>query len=77
MRKTLVTTNPIESANDIVKTNARRVKRWNGSEMVLRWIGTGPITAEAQFRRVRGYKQMKLLVAALENDSLSEGKDVA
>jgi len=77
LRKTLVTTNPIESANDIVKTNARRVKRWNGSAMVLRWIGTGLVKAEAQFRRVRGFKQMKRLVAALENDSLSQGKDVA
>ena len=77
LRKTLVTTNPIESANDIVKANAHRVKRWNGSAMVLRWIGTGLVKAEAQFRRVRGYKQMELLVAALENDSLSEGKDVA
>lgn len=77
LRKTLATTNPIESANDIVKTNARRVKRWNGSAMVLRWIGTGLVKAEAQFRRVRGFKQMVLLVAALENDSLSEGKDVA
>ncbi len=77
LRKTLVTTNPIESANDIVKTNARRVKRWNGSVMVLRWVGTGLVKAEAQFRRVKGYKQMNLLVAALENDSLSEGKDVA
>lgn len=77
LRKTLVTTNPIESANDIVKTNARRVKRWNGSAMVLRWIGTGLVKAEAQFRRVRGYKQMELLVAALENESLSADKDVA
>ena len=77
LRKTLVTTNPIESANDIVKANAHRVKRWNGSAMVLRWVGTGLVKAEAQFRRVRGYKQMELLVAALENDSLSEGKDVA
>jgi len=77
LRKTLVTANPIESANDIVKTNARRVKRWNGSAMVLRWVGTGLVKAEAQFRRVRGYKQMELLVAALNNESLSEGKDVA
>ena len=77
LRKTLDTTNPIESANDVVKTNARRVKRWNGSAMVLRWAGTGLVKAEAQFRRVRGHKQMKLLVAALENESLSEGKDVA
>jgi len=45
--------------------------------MVLRWTGTGLVKAEAQFRRVRGHKQMKLLVAALENESLSEGKDVA
>ena len=77
LRKTLVTTNPIESANDIVKTNARRVKRWNGSAMVLRWVGTGLVKAEEQFRRVRGYKQMTLLVTALENAALSEGKDVA
>jgi hypothetical protein len=53
------------------------VKRWNGSAMVLRWVGTGLVKAEAQFRRVRGYKQMELLVAALNNESLSEGKDVA
>jgi transposase-like protein len=77
LRKTLVTTNPVESAIEIVKTNARRVKRWNGSAMVLRWVGTGLVKAELQFRRVRGYKQMHLLVAALTNDSLSEGKDVA
>jgi transposase-like protein len=77
LRKTLVTTNPIESANDIVKSNARRVKRWSSSSMVLRWVGTGLLKAEVQFRKVRGYKQMELLVTALENDSLSEGKDVA
>ena len=77
LRRTLVTTNPVESAIEIVKTNARRVKRWNGSAMVLRWVGTGLVKAERQFRRVRGYKQMHLLIAALENDSLSEGKDVA
>ena len=45
--------------------------------MVLRWVGTGLVKAEAQFRRVRGYKQMELLVAALENEPLSEGKGVA
>ena len=73
----LVTTNPIESAFEIVKTNSRRVKRWNGPSMVLRWIGTGLIKAENQFRRVKGYTAMSKLVAALENESLSEGKDVA
>ena len=77
LRKTLVTTNPIESAFAIVKSNSRRVKRWNGSSMVLRWVGTGLVKAESQFRRVRGYKAMPQLVAALENESVSDGKDVA
>ena len=77
LRKTLVTTNPIESAFEIVKSNSRRVKRWNGSAMVLRWVGTGLVKAENQFRRVKGYKAMPKLIAALENDSLSENKQPA
>lgn len=77
LRKTLQTTNPIESAFEVVKHNARRVKRWNGPSMVLRWVGTGLLKAEEQFRRVKGYKSMPQLIAALENESLSEGKDVA
>ncbi len=77
LRKTLVTTNPIESAFEIVKTNSRRVKRWNGSSMVLRWAGTGLVKAENQFRRVRGYTAMPKLIAALENESLSENKQPA
>lgn len=77
LRRTLVTTNPIESANDIVKAFARRVKRWRGSSMVLRWVGSGLVTAESQFRRVKGHAAMPQLVAALESLSLNESKDVA
>ena len=76
LRKTLTTTNPIESAIEIVKANSSRVKRWNGSAMVLRWMGTGLVKAESQFRRVKGHKAMHQLVAALQNLSLSQGKDV-
>ena len=77
LRKTLMSTNPIESVIEIVKANSSRVKRWNGSAMVLRWMGTGLVKAESQFRRVKGHRQMPQLVTALENLSLSEGKDVA
>lgn len=77
LRKTLVTTNPIESAFEIVKSNSRRVKRWNGSSMVLRWVGTGLVKAENQYRRVRGYKAMPKLITALENQHLSENKRTA
>ena len=77
LRMTLGTTNPIESAFEIVKTNSRRVKRWNGSLMVLRWVATGLVKAENQFRRVKGYTEMPKLIAALENESLSENKQPA
>ena len=77
LRKSLMSTNPIESAIEIVKANSSRVKRWNGSAMVLRWMGTGLVKAETQFRRVKGHKQMPQLVTALENLSLSKDKDVA
>jgi transposase-like protein len=77
LRRTLATTNPIESAFDIVRANARRVKRWNGSEMALRWTGSGLVRAEHQFRRVKGHAAIPALIAALENVSLTESKDVA
>lgn len=77
LRRTLVTTNPIESAIEIAAVNAARVKRWNGAAMVLRWVGTGLLKAEQQFRRVKGHAAMSKLVAALESHSLNESKVVA
>ena len=77
LRRTLITTNPIESAIDIVRSHARRVKRWSGATMVLRWMGSGLVRAENQFRRVKGHESIPALIAALENVSLLEGKDVA
>ncbi len=77
LRRTLLTTNPIESAFDIVRSHARRVKRWNGGAMAMRWMGSGMIRAENQFRRVKGHGQIPALIVALENVSLRESKDVA
>ena len=77
LRKTLLTTNPIESAIEVVKHHARRVRRWNGANMVLRWAGSGLVRAEHQFRRVKGHEKIPQLVAALENVSLKISKDVA
>ena len=77
LRKTLLTTNPVESAIEIVKHHARRVRRWNGATMVLRWAGSGLVRAEQQFRRVKGHEQIPQLISALENVSLNNSKDVA
>jgi len=77
LRRTLLTTNPIESAFDTVSQHAARVKRWNGSAMVMRWAGSGLVCAESQFRRVKGYTALPQLIAALENADLRESEDVA
>ncbi len=77
LRRTLVTTNPVESSFDIVRAHAARVKRWSGGAMVMRWIGSGLVQAERRFRRVKGHRDISQLVAALQNVSLKESKDVA
>jgi hypothetical protein len=45
--------------------------------MVLRWVGSGLVRAEQQFRRVKGHQQIPQLITALENVSLNNSKDVA
>jgi len=64
--RTLRTTNPIENLNGSVATYTRNVKRWRDGEMVVRWAGSALHEAQKHFRRVRGYKAMPLLVAALQ-----------
>lgn len=55
----------MESTVDIVKVHARNVKRWMGGDMRLRWAAAGMLAAEAQYRRVRGCRQMPTLIAAV------------
>jgi transposase-like protein len=62
---TVTTSNPIESMISIARATNRNVTRWRDGEMVLRWTAAGMINAERSFRRVKGYKQMPQLVAAL------------
>lgn len=66
LRRTLQTTNPIESANSVARTVTRGVKRWRDGKMVKRWIAAGMLEAERQFRRVKGYREIPALIAALK-----------
>jgi hypothetical protein len=43
----------------------RNVKRWRSGTMALRWTAAGMEVAERQFRRVKGYQQIPVLVEAL------------
>ena len=64
--KTVESTNPVESMIEIVRHHARRVKHWQHGEMALRWTAAGMLAAEQQFRRVKGYRELPQLLAALE-----------
>jgi putative transposase len=62
---TLTSTNPVESMLSIARTTCRNVKRWRDGQMVCRWMAAGMLAAEGSFRRLKGYKDMPALVAAL------------
>jgi len=63
--KTVFSTNPVESMIEIVRDHASNVKRWRDGEMALRWAAAGMEAARSQFRRVKGYRQLPQLAAAL------------
>jgi transposase-like protein len=65
LRKTMASTNVIESAFAIVENVCRNVKRWHGGDQRERWVGSGLLVAEKQFRKVQGYKLIPVLVRAL------------
>ena len=66
LRKTLASTNVIESAFSIVEQVCKNVKRWHGGDQRERWVGSGLLVAQKQFRRVTGYKQIPALMTELE-----------
>lgn len=66
LRMTLASTNVIESAFAIVERVCHNVKRWHGGDQRERWVGSGLIVAEKQFRRIRGYKHLPVLLRVLE-----------
>lgn len=67
LRKTLASTNVIESAFAIVERVCSNVKRWHGGDQRERWVGSGLLVAEKQFRRIQGYKQIPALLSELES----------
>ena len=71
LRRTLTNTNCIESMISIVRTTSGRVKNWGDGKMRKRWIAVGMLEAERSFRRVRGCKDMPLLIAAISRATTS------
>jgi putative transposase len=67
LRKTLATTNPIESALSVTRRVTARVTRWRDGDMRQRWCVAGLLRAESKFKRVKGYRSIPTLLKALES----------
>ena len=71
LRKSLATTNPIESTFSTVRRVSRRVTRWQSGTMALRWVLAGLLEAEKTWRRLMGKADMPKLVTALRQLDLA------
>ena len=70
LRVHLQTTNIIESPFAHARRVMRNVKRWRANtNQSARWIAAGLLHAERRMRRIRGYKSMSVLRAALEAEA--------
>ena len=66
IRETFSSTNCIESGFSIVDHICQQVKRWQGSDHRLRWMGSALLFAESRWNRIHGYRHMPMLINALE-----------
>lgn len=71
LRRSLSTTNSIESTLGTVRRVSRNVKRWKAG-MVRRWVAMGLLTAQKRFRRIKGHRDLPQLIAALRPKASAE-----
>jgi len=65
LRRSLSSTNLIESCFSTSRERSRSVKRWRAEDQVVRWAGAVLLEAEKGFRRVRGHAAMPALLSKL------------
>jgi putative transposase len=65
LRRSLATTNAIESLMSRIRSVHRNVKRWRSRTMPIRWAAAGIVEAARGFKRVWGCNDVRLLVSAL------------
>src|ERR671925_141608 len=77
LQRSLSTTNAAESLISRTRHVKRNVKRWRGGTMMLRWVAAGVLEAVKGFRRLKGHRDMPMLVAALRARDRQLGLTVA
>lgn len=66
LRRSISSTNIIESALSVARRTTKRVTRWRDGDMRKRWCLSGLLKAEEKFQRLQGAKSMKELTAKLD-----------
>ena len=76
LRKSLKTTNVIESVLALVSQKTDKVDYWKNSDQKQRWVATALLDIEMRLNRVNGYRHLKNLRIALQRGILQEkGKE--
>jgi transposase-like protein len=66
LRQSISSTNGIESSFSVADRICRQVKRWQGSDHRLRWVGSALMFAESRWNRIQGYLQIDALVSSMK-----------
>jgi len=78
LRRTLSSTNPIESLFSRVRARTRRVRRWRkDTDQIERWAGSCLLEAEKKFRAVRGVAELNAFVAEVRKKNLPSQQEAA
>lgn len=66
LRKTLHSTNPIESLFSRVRQCEKNLKRYRDSRMAQRWLAAALLYAEQSFKTTKGYESIPAILANIE-----------
>lgn len=66
LRKSLHSTNAIESLFSRVRSCEKNIKRYRNSKMAQRWLASILLYAEKSFRTVKGHENIKAVLATIE-----------
>jgi transposase-like protein len=70
----LKTTNCLESLNSLVAQRVAKVDRWRTSDQKQRWLAAALLDIEPRLRRLKGFRALPSLRAALERALDQEGR---
>jgi len=79
LRKTLLSTNPTQSAFSKVRGITHRIKNWSAgkNKMITRWSAISLLEAEKSFRTIKGFEEIPVFMKALKEYSLPEKRKAA